>query len=56
MAAMRTVRGLEQVEVARYGYAVEYDFFPAYQMGATLESKHAARTVLRGAGEWHLRL
>ena len=42
-AAMRTVPGLEEVEVARYGYAVEYDFFPAYQVDATLESK-----LLRG--------
>ena len=40
LAALRTVRGLERVEVARYGYAVEYDFFPAYQVDATLESKH----------------
>ena len=39
LAALRTVPGLEQVEVARYGYAVEYDFFPAYQVDATLESK-----------------
>ena len=39
-AALRTVRGLEQVEVARYGYAVEYDFFPAYQVDSTLQSKH----------------
>ena len=40
LAALRTVRGLEQVEVARYGYAVEYDFFPAYQVDATLESRY----------------
>ena len=40
LAALRTVRGLEQVAVARYGYAVEYDFFPACQVDATLESKH----------------
>ena len=39
LAALRTVAGLERVEVARYGYAVEYDFFPAYQVDATLESK-----------------
>ena len=39
LAALRTVPGLERVEVARYGYAVEYDFFPAYQVDATLESK-----------------
>ena len=40
LAALRTVPGLEQVEVARYGYAVEYDFFPAHQVDATMESKH----------------
>ena len=39
LAALRTVPGLERVQVARYGYAVEYDFFPAYQVDATLESK-----------------
>ena len=39
LAALRTVPGLQRVEVARYGYAVEYDFFPAYQVDATLESK-----------------
>ncbi len=39
LAALRTVPGLERVEVARYGYAVEYDYFPAYQVDATLESK-----------------
>ena len=38
-AALRTVRGLEQAEVARYGYAVEYDFFPACQVDGTLQSK-----------------
>jgi tRNA uridine 5-carboxymethylaminomethyl modification enzyme len=43
LAALRTVPGLQRVEVARYGYAVEYDFFPAYQVDATLESK-----LLRG--------
>ena len=39
LAALRTVPGLERAAVARYGYAVEYDFFPAYQVDATLESK-----------------
>jgi len=39
LAALRTVPGLERVQVARYGYAVEYDYFPAYQVDATLESK-----------------
>ena len=48
LAALRTVPGLEQVEVARYGYAVEYDFFPAYQVDATLESKHLHGLYLAG--------
>ena len=48
LAALRTVPGLEQVEVARYGYAVEYDFFPAYQVDATLESKHLRSLYFAG--------
>ena len=48
LAALRTVRGLEQVAVARYGYAVEYDFFPAYQVDATLESKHLCGLYFAG--------
>ncbi len=38
-AALRSVRGLENVEMIRPGYAVEYDYFPAYQLYHTLESK-----------------
>lgn len=37
--ALRTVRGLENVRVLRPGYAVEYDFFPPYQLELTMESK-----------------
>ena len=48
LAALRTVPGLERVEVARYGYAVEYDFFPAYQVDATLESKLVPGCTSRG--------
>lgn len=36
---LRTLRGLEQVEVARYGYAVEYDYAPPTQLNATLETR-----------------
>ncbi|MBK7857310.1 MAG: tRNA uridine-5-carboxymethylaminomethyl(34) synthesis enzyme MnmG [Archangiaceae bacterium] len=36
---LRTLRGLEHVEVARYGYAVEYDFAPPTQLKATLETR-----------------
>jgi tRNA uridine 5-carboxymethylaminomethyl modification enzyme len=36
---LRTVVGLEAVEVERFGYAVEYDFCPPTQVHATLETR-----------------
>ena len=37
--ALRTVPGLENAEIIRLGYAVEYDFFPPHQLSFTLETK-----------------
>jgi tRNA uridine 5-carboxymethylaminomethyl modification enzyme len=37
--ALETIAGLENVEMMRPGYAVEYDFFPAHQIHYTLETK-----------------
>ncbi|MBL0061890.1 MAG: tRNA uridine-5-carboxymethylaminomethyl(34) synthesis enzyme MnmG [bacterium] len=37
--ALRTVPGLEDTEMMRPGYAVEYDFFPAHQLHYSLETK-----------------
>ena len=37
--ALKTIAGLENVEMMRAGYAVEYDFFPAHQIHYTLETK-----------------
>jgi tRNA uridine 5-carboxymethylaminomethyl modification enzyme len=37
--ALRSIKGLENVEMARPGYAVEYDYFPPYQVDLTLETK-----------------
>ncbi len=34
---LRTIPGLEQVEVMRYGYAIEYDCLASGQFGSTLE-------------------
>ncbi|MCX6137583.1 MAG: tRNA uridine-5-carboxymethylaminomethyl(34) synthesis enzyme MnmG [Ignavibacteriales bacterium] len=37
--ALRSIAGLERVEMIRPGYAVEYDFFPPHQLNHTLETK-----------------
>ena len=37
--ALRSIKGLEEVEFIRPGYAIEYDYIPTYQLRATLESK-----------------
>jgi tRNA uridine 5-carboxymethylaminomethyl modification enzyme len=36
---LRTIPGLEAVEVTRWGYAVEYDFVDPTQLSSTLETK-----------------
>jgi len=37
--AVRQVPGLEEVHVLRPGYAIEYDYFPPYQIRYSLETK-----------------
>lgn len=37
--ALHQIKGLENVEMVRPGYAVEYDYFPPYQVDLTLETK-----------------
>ncbi len=39
LQALRTIPGLEQAEMTRTGYAIEYDFFPPHQILITMESK-----------------
>ena len=36
---VRTIPGLEQAEILRPGYAVEYDYFPPTQLGPSLETQ-----------------
>jgi len=38
-AALRTIPGLERVHMLRPGYAIEYDYFPPYQIRYSLETK-----------------
>ncbi|MCC7508275.1 MAG: tRNA uridine-5-carboxymethylaminomethyl(34) synthesis enzyme MnmG [Planctomycetes bacterium] len=42
-ALVRTMRGLEQARIVKYGYAVEYDFVPPTQIDASMQTK-----LLRG--------
>ncbi len=39
-AALRRVPGLEGAHILRPGYAIEYDYFPPYQVKYSLETKH----------------
>ena len=39
LEAIHLIPGLEHVEMVRPGYAVEYDYFPPYQVDLTLETK-----------------
>jgi len=45
---LRSVPGLERVEMTRPGYAIEYDYFPPTQLLPTLESKQLAGLFLAG--------
>lgn len=40
IAGLRSIEGLGKCEIIRWGYAVEYDYFPPYQLNRTLESKY----------------
>lgn len=48
LAFLRTVPGLEAVEVARFGYAVEYDYCPPTQLLPTLETRRVAGLFFAG--------
>lgn len=39
LAILRTIPGLENIEVMRYGYAIEYDYMPPDQLKLTLETR-----------------
>ncbi|MBE0567134.1 MAG: tRNA uridine-5-carboxymethylaminomethyl(34) synthesis enzyme MnmG [Krumholzibacteria bacterium] len=45
---VRSVEGLERAELVRYGYAVEYDSVPSWQIRPSLETKPVAGLYLAG--------
>lgn len=45
---LRTIPGLEHVEILRYGYAVEYTFVPPRQLHRTLETRAVPGLYLAG--------
>ena len=47
-AMVRAIEGLEQAEIVRYGYAIEYDTVLPTQLRATLETKRIAGLYMAG--------
>jgi len=48
LKALRKVNGLENVEMFRPGYAIEYDFFQPTQLNHTLETKRISNLFFAG--------
>jgi len=46
--AIRSIPGLENVKILRFGYAIEYDYFPPTQLKHSLESKHIENLFFAG--------
>jgi len=46
--ALKTVIGLEDIEILRFGYAVEYDFSPPHQLKPTMETKRVENLYFAG--------
>jgi tRNA uridine 5-carboxymethylaminomethyl modification enzyme len=48
LAFMRSIHGLERVEIVRPGYAVEYEFVDPRRLGSTLETREVSGLFLAG--------
>ncbi len=47
-AMIRSIKGLENADITRYGYAIEYDYVPPTQIKPSLEAKNVANVFLAG--------
>ncbi len=45
---LKTITGMEEAKIMRYGYAVEYDYAPSYQLYPSLESKKIKNLYFAG--------
>ncbi|MFI4963652.1 MAG: FAD-dependent oxidoreductase, partial [Legionellales bacterium] len=48
LAFLQSIKGLENVKVARYGYLIEYDYVDPRELNATLETKRVKNLFLAG--------
>ncbi|MBU4444070.1 tRNA uridine-5-carboxymethylaminomethyl(34) synthesis enzyme MnmG [bacterium] len=48
LQGIRSIPGLENAEIIKPGYAIEYDYFPSYQLKRTLETKLIGGLYLAG--------
>lgn len=46
--ALRAISGLERAEIIKPGYAIEYDYFPSYQLHHSLETKDVSGLYFAG--------
>lgn len=46
--ALKSIKALENIELIRPGYAIEYDYIPTYQLKRSLESKSVSGLFLAG--------
>ena len=45
---LQSIKGLEEAEITRFGYAIEYDYFPTNQIKYNLESRKIENLFLAG--------
>jgi len=48
LAALKSIKGLEKIELIRPGYAIEYDYFPSHQLKGSLETKEVSGLFFAG--------